>query len=51
MCFGSADDPQSGDGVIPLTLSPMKPAGGPATGGIPRVGFPSMGSSRALGRF
>ncbi|OXG34385.1 hypothetical protein C359_05841 [Cryptococcus neoformans Bt120] len=40
----------SGDGVIPAYLSPLKPDGVRATGTIPRAGFPSLPSSR-LNRF
>ena len=41
---------QSGDGVIPAYLSPVKLAGKTAKGTIPRLGFPSMTSSRSFGR-
>ncbi|EAL21730.1 hypothetical protein CNBC5930 [Cryptococcus deneoformans B-3501A] len=40
----------SGDGVIPAYLSPLKPDSVRATGTIPRAGFPSLPSSR-LNRF
>ncbi|KIR39812.1 hypothetical protein I307_02574 [Cryptococcus deuterogattii 99/473] len=40
----------SGDGVIPAYLSPLRPDGVRATGNIPRAGFPSLPSSR-LNRF
>ena len=46
-------DEQSGDGVIPLTLSPVVSTAGKGgkVGTIPRLGFPSAPSSRTLARF
>ncbi|CAD6583673.1 MAG: hypothetical protein TREMPRED_003614 [Tremellales sp. Tagirdzhanova-0007] len=41
----------SADGVIPAYLSPVKAVGTGTTGAIPRIGFPSLASSRSFGRF
>ncbi|KAK8861474.1 hypothetical protein IAR55_002295 [Kwoniella newhampshirensis] len=41
----------SGDGVIPLYLSPAKPTGAKVGGTIPRMGFPNSTSTGRFNRF